>query len=62
MANQKLIIQLVLALLALIIISQGTYIVKETEQVVITQFGKPIGTAKTTPGLKVKLPFIQKTN
>ena len=46
----------------MILITQGTYIVKETEQVVITQFGKPIGTAKITPGLKIKVPFIQKTN
>jgi membrane protease subunit HflC len=36
--------------------------VKETEQVVITQFGKPIGEPKTTPGLKLKVPFIQKAN
>jgi len=62
MSNRNLIIQLVIGVLALIIISQGTYIVKETEQVVITQFGKPIGQAKITPGLKVKVPFIQKTN
>jgi membrane protease subunit HflC len=36
--------------------------VKENEQVVITQFGKPVGKAKTTPGLKLKVPFTQKTN
>lgn len=62
MNNQKILIQLVLGILALIVITQGTYVVKETEQVVITQFGKPIGIAKVTPGLKLKVPFIQKTN
>ena len=62
MANRKLIVQLVIAIIVLIHIIQSTYIVKETEQVVITQFGKPIGEAKTTPGLKLKVPFIQKTN
>jgi len=62
MANKKLIIQLIIAAIALILISQGTYIVQETEQVIITQFGKPIGIAKTTPGLKIKVPFIQKPN
>jgi membrane protease subunit HflC len=36
--------------------------VKETEQVVVTQFGKPVGEAKITPGLKVKVPFVQRTN
>jgi membrane protease subunit HflC len=60
--NKKILIQLVIILIAIILISQSTYIVKETEQVVITQFGKPIGAAKTTPGLKIKVPFTQKTN
>lgn len=38
------------------------FIVDETEQVVITQFGKPVGESITTPGLKMKVPFLQKTN
>lgn len=38
------------------------YIVSETEQVVITQFGEAVGTPKTTPGIYPKMPFIQKTN
>jgi membrane protease subunit HflC len=29
---------------------------------VITQFGDPVGDAKTTPGLKMKMPFVQKAN
>ena len=33
------------------------YIVNESEQVVITQFGKPVGDPVTTPGLKIKKPF-----
>ncbi|NNF98457.1 MAG: protease modulator HflC [Desulfobacteraceae bacterium] len=35
------------------------YIVDETEQVVVTQFGRVIGEPTTNPGLKFKLPFIQ---
>ena len=35
------------------------YRVDETEQVIITQFGEPVGKPITTPGLQVKLPFIQ---
>ena len=62
MRERKLIIQLVFIILAIILIVQSSYIVKETEQVVITQFGKPIGEAKITPGLKVKVPFVQKAN
>lgn len=47
---------------ALLLILECVYKVMETEQVVITQFGKPVGEAKITPGLKLKAPFIQKTN
>lgn len=45
-----------------IVLSQSIYIVDETQQVVITQFGKPIGDAVTEPGLKIKTPFVQKAN
>jgi modulator of FtsH protease HflC len=38
----------------------SAYVVNETEQVVITQFGKVIGSPVTTPGLKFKVPFLQK--
>ena len=34
----------------------------ETEQIIITQFGKPIGGVIDAAGLKIKLPFIQKIN
>ncbi|MCX6301019.1 MAG: protease modulator HflC [Bacteroidia bacterium] len=62
MKYTKIIIQLIIAVVALILILETVFKVKETEQVVITQFGKPIGEAKITPGLKIKVPFIQKTN
>jgi len=38
------------------------YTVSEIEQVIITQFGKPVGEPITDAGLKVKLPFIQQVN
>ena len=38
---------------------QGFYVVDETEQVVVTQFGRAIGDAKTDPGLYFKVPVIQ---
>lgn len=41
---------------------QGFYIVNEYEQVVVTQFGRPVGDAITTPGVKFKVPFLQKAN
>src|SRR5438067_13094038 len=38
------------------------YAVHQIEQVIITQFGKPIGDPTTEPGLHLKLPFIQEVN
>jgi len=55
----KIAIVIIIVLVALVAISNAVFIVSETEQVVITQFGKPVGKPISTPGLKVKLPFIQ---
>ena len=54
---------IILGLVVAIVVSVSSsvfYVVREDEQVVITQFGKPIGQTETTAGLKVKVPFIQK--
>ncbi|MGR8932780.1 MAG: protease modulator HflC [Gammaproteobacteria bacterium] len=40
----------------------SAYTVNQTEQVIITQFGKPVGAAITTPGLHFKIPLIQQIN
>jgi membrane protease subunit HflC len=60
--KRSFIIQLVIILVAIILTVQSAFIVNETEQAVITQFGRPVGDAITTPGLKFKVPFIQATN
>ena len=39
-----------------------TYVVKETDQVILTQFGKPVGEPVTEAGLHFRLPFIQEVN
>jgi len=52
----------VLVVLAAILLFQSTYIVDETEQVVLTQFGKPVGEPVVEPGLQFKVPFIQTAN
>lgn len=49
-------------LLGLILLSGAVYTIDETEQVIITQFGKPIGAARTNAGLHFKLPFIHEVN
>ena len=60
--NPKTVTQLFGLVLILVVLSSATYQVHETNQVIITQFGQPIGEAKTEPGLHFKVPFIQKTN
>lgn len=45
-----------------LLVSNSVYKVNETQQVIITQFGKPVGEAITEAGLKFKIPFIQEVN
>ena len=53
---------IVVIIVGLIILSGTLYTVNETQQVVITQFGDPIGEPITKAGLYAKTPFIQKVN
>lgn len=50
-----------LVLLAIVIVYDGFFIVEEGQQVVITQFGAPVGDPVTEAGLHFKMPFIQHT-
>jgi membrane protease subunit HflC len=52
----------IVAFVVLIILIDALYVISETNQVIITQFGEPIGDAITKPGLHTKVPFIQKAN
>ncbi len=52
----------IIILLGIVVLADALYIVDETQQVVITQFGKAIGDPITSAGLHVKLPFVQKVN
>ncbi len=58
----KLIIIVVVIFGVLILAFNSIYTVSETNQVIITQFGQPIGDAVTKPGLHFKAPLIQKAN
>ena len=53
---------LVIVFVALMIAGQAAYTVSETEQIIITQFGEPVGDPVVSPGLHFKIPFIQRTN
>lgn len=51
-----------LAVIAALFVFNSAYVVDETKQVVITQFGQPVGKPVVQAGLYFKLPFIQKAN
>lgn len=48
----------VIVIIAALLINQSVFIVSETEQAIILQFGDPVATIRE-PGLAYKLPFIQ---
>ena len=58
----KLIVFVIIAIGLLVTTKQSLYIVDEVEQVIITQFGKPIGSPVIEAGLHIKTPFIQEVN
>ena len=53
---------LIVAFILFLLLSNMLYIVSETNQVIITQFGEPIGGTISSPGLHTKVPFMHKTN
>ena len=53
---------LVLLGVAAYFLMSSLYTVSEIEQVIITQFGKPVGEPVIIAGLKLKVPFIQDVN
>ena len=60
--NKATTIQIIVLLAIVFLLDQATYTVSETEQVIITQFGDPVGDPVTSPGLHFKVPFIQRVN
>ena len=60
--NRITLITILTALAIVYLTTSSLYTVSEVEQVIITQFGKPIGTPVTAAGLKVKVPVIQNVN
>ncbi len=62
MSQVKLIALAAVLGLGIYVAMSSLYTVSEVEQVIITQFGKPVGDPIKTAGLKVKLPFVQEVN
>lgn len=57
---RRLLIAAVLAWVAWL--ANPFYVVNETEQVIVTQFGRPVGSAVTNAGLHVRAPFIHEVH
>jgi len=49
----------ILVIVGLIVLVSSSFIVNETEQAIITQFGKPVGDPIISPGVHFKIPIIQ---
>lgn len=53
------VLSIVVGVVLLIVLAASTYVVREWEQVILTQFGRPVGEPVTEAGLHFKLPFVQ---
>lgn len=62
MKNPLSIIFIIVGVAVFTVLSGALYIVDETEQVVVTRFGKPVGEPIFNAGLKFKMPFIDVKN
>jgi modulator of FtsH protease HflC len=51
---------IVLGVILLIVVNNTIFVLDETQQAIVTQFGKPVGEPRTQPGINIKTPFIQK--
>jgi modulator of FtsH protease HflC len=50
----------IIAFALVVLVLDATFIIDETQQAIITEFGKPVGKPRATPGMNFKMPFIQK--
>ncbi|MFT5350005.1 MAG: membrane protease subunit HflC [Planctomycetota bacterium] len=62
MSFSRQLVGLVVLVIVVYALMGSVYTVSEVQQVIITQFGKPIGEPVTEAGLKIKMPFIQEVN
>ena len=62
MKANKYIVLLIIVIIAGFVFLSAAYTVDETEQVVITQFGRVMGDPVMEPGLKFRIPFVQRVN
>jgi modulator of FtsH protease HflC len=62
MKYSKGLILIIFIALGMLVVFASAFVIDETEQVVVTQFGRVVGEPITEPGLRFRIPFIQHTN
>jgi membrane protease subunit HflC len=55
----KFSLPLIAIAIAVWVVASAAYVVDQSEQAIIVQFGEPVGTPVTEPGLHWKVPFVQ---
>ena len=58
--NTRNILSLLVAVVVLTLLFSSVFVLDETKQAIVTQFGKPVGEPRTQPGLHFKIPMVQK--
>jgi modulator of FtsH protease HflC len=56
----KRVILISLVALSVLVLTNSIFILDETQQAIVTQFGRPVGDPRTEPGLNFKIPFLNK--
>lgn len=51
---------IIVGTIAAILLWNSVYILDETKQAIVTQFGRPVGDPRTEPGINLKVPFLHK--
>lgn len=51
---------IIVGVVAAILLWNSVYILDETKQAIVTQFGRPVGDPRTEPGINLKVPFLHK--
>src|SRR6056297_1843268 len=60
--KSRYIVLIVVVIIALVCFFNSVIVVDETEQVVVTRFGKIVQNPITEPGLHFKVPFVDRSN
>ena len=58
--SKRKISSMVLVVVLVILSFNSYFVLDETQQAIVTQFGKPVGEPRTSPGVNFKIPFLHK--